>query len=200
MMLRHVLIGSFAGLAMLADPATAQGRGSARQVPPGHLPPAGMCRAWIDGVPPGRQPRVTDCRTARAQAARFDGRVIYGDDYAHKGKAKGKHKNKDRRDDDRYGRRDDDRRDGRYDGRRDRDDGRDDGRRDDGRGGTYGSHVCVDANRDGRCDAGTPAPRSGSTARTSPTSPSSGQRSGGIWEQIEAKTRADAERRAQTPR
>lgn len=202
MMMRHVLIGSLAAVAMLAEPAAAQGRSSARGVPPGHLPPAGMCRVWIEGVPPGRQPRVTDCRTARYQAARLNGRVIYGDDFARKGKSNGKYKNKDRRDDDRYGRRDDDRRDGRYDGRRDHDDdrrdGRRDGRRDDGRSGTYGSNVCVDANRDGRCDVATTTPRPGSTSRTS-TSTTSEQRSGGIWEQIEAKTRADAERKARTP-
>ena len=36
-----------------------------------------MCRVWIDGVPPGRQPRATDCATARANVP-GNGRVIYG--------------------------------------------------------------------------------------------------------------------------
>lgn len=59
---------------LMALPAGAQSR-----VPPGHLPPAGMCRVWIDGVPPGRQPRVTDCSTAQLQASRTaNSRVIYG--------------------------------------------------------------------------------------------------------------------------
>lgn len=44
------------------------------------MPPAGLCRVWYDGVPPGRQPRATDCAEAERIAAR-DGsaRVIYGD-------------------------------------------------------------------------------------------------------------------------
>ena len=172
-MIRTVFAGSLLGLALLAQPAAAQARRvSYDRIPPGQLPPAGMCRVWYDGVPAGRQPRVTDCRTARYQASRHGGRVIYGDDYARpgKGKAKGKYKHDDRRDD-RYGRRDrdddrwdrdrrDDDRDGRYDDRDgrygDRDgrygdrDGRWDGRRDDDR--RNGSSTCVDANRDGRCD------------------------------------------------
>jgi hypothetical protein len=36
---------------------------------------------WYDGVPPGRQPRPTHCRTAESIAARTRGaRVIYGED------------------------------------------------------------------------------------------------------------------------
>ena len=30
-------------------------------VPPGHLPPAGLCRVWIEGVPPGGQPDAQSC-------------------------------------------------------------------------------------------------------------------------------------------
>lgn len=30
-------------------------------VPPGHLPPPGLCRIWYPGVPPGHQPPPTDC-------------------------------------------------------------------------------------------------------------------------------------------
>ena len=30
-------------------------------VPPGHYPPAGECRVWIEGVPPGRQARAAEC-------------------------------------------------------------------------------------------------------------------------------------------
>lgn len=90
------------------------------RIPPGHLPPPGMCRVWIDGVPPGRQPAPTDCATAyRTRPA--NARVIYGGDgNSFPGKGKGKWKHQQRGDDDRYdrrGREDDDR----YD-RRDRDD------------------------------------------------------------------------------
>jgi hypothetical protein len=46
-------------------------------VPPGMMPSAGMCRVWIDGVPPGRQPAQTDCVTAR-RTAPSNARVLYG--------------------------------------------------------------------------------------------------------------------------
>ena len=53
-----------------------QGRGPVA-VPPGHWPSAGRCRVWIDGVPPGRQPRETDCLTAR-RTVPPNGRVLEG--------------------------------------------------------------------------------------------------------------------------
>jgi hypothetical protein len=69
---------AFAALVVAASPLAAQGRGNgAGRVPPGHLPPAGMCRIWIDGVPPGRQPEPTDCATARRRVP-DNARVIYG--------------------------------------------------------------------------------------------------------------------------
>lgn len=44
------------------------------------MPPAGLCRVWHDGVPPGRQPRAMNCAEAERIAARDGGaRVIYGD-------------------------------------------------------------------------------------------------------------------------
>jgi hypothetical protein len=59
-----------------------EGRGRARgprgKVPRGHLPPAGMCRIWIDGVPPGRQPAPTNCRTAVANRP-ANARVLWGE-------------------------------------------------------------------------------------------------------------------------
>ncbi len=68
--------------ALAASPASAQGRRNSQGVPPGQLPPAGMCRVWYDGVPPGRQPRPMSCREAERIASRDrDARVIYGDDY-----------------------------------------------------------------------------------------------------------------------
>ncbi|MEZ5285220.1 MAG: hypothetical protein R2712_10510 [Vicinamibacterales bacterium] len=51
----------------------------AQRVPPGHMPPPGMCRVWYDNVPPGRQPGVTTCREAERVASRNRrARVIYG--------------------------------------------------------------------------------------------------------------------------
>jgi hypothetical protein len=70
---------TLAALVAVAAPLAAQSRGAAGdKVPRGHLPPAGMCRIWVDGVPPGRQPKPTDCATARRQAPR-NARVIYGE-------------------------------------------------------------------------------------------------------------------------
>ncbi len=49
------------------------GRGPARghyesrlpRVPPGHMPPPGLCRIWYPGTPPGKQPPPGDCRQLR---------------------------------------------------------------------------------------------------------------------------------------
>lgn len=70
------LILAAASLAAVAGPLAAQGRKSSQGIPPGHLPPAGMCRIWIDGVPPGRQPAATDCVTAERNRP-ANARVIY---------------------------------------------------------------------------------------------------------------------------
>ena len=84
-----------AGLMALgvATQADAQGRGNrnrqgmsrqeiarAQGVPPGQLPPVGMCRVWYDNRPNGRQPSATSCRQAETIAARDrNARVIYGE-------------------------------------------------------------------------------------------------------------------------
>jgi hypothetical protein len=68
---------------------SAQHRRKSDHIPPGQLPPAGMCRIWIDGVPPGRQPAPTDCQTAVATKP-ANARVIWGDQTAFPGKGKGK--------------------------------------------------------------------------------------------------------------
>ena len=74
-----VLIG------LVATTAEAQGRGRgngrSQGIPPGQMPPAGLCRVWYEGVPPGRQPRATSCNEAERIASRDQyARVIYGDD------------------------------------------------------------------------------------------------------------------------
>jgi hypothetical protein len=39
-------------------------------IPPGHLPPPGLCRIWFPGRPPGHQPRPGNCRTLSLQVPR----------------------------------------------------------------------------------------------------------------------------------
>src|SRR5215207_2097767 len=95
-------VASFAIAAfVIVAPLGAQSRGPNR-VPPGHLPPPGTCRVWIDGVPPGRQPGPTSC--ARAERERYSygrgARVVYGDRAAAR---RGNGWPVDRRDDDRRG-------------------------------------------------------------------------------------------------
>ena len=56
------------------QPSAARGRspGTAATlgIPPGHLPPPGMCRVWVPGTPPGHQAKSRSCsnieRTAPA--------------------------------------------------------------------------------------------------------------------------------------
>lgn len=67
-------------VSVFASPVFAQGRGREKQgIPPGHLPPDGLCRVWYDGVPPGHQPPPTSCYEAERAASRSRAaRVIYG--------------------------------------------------------------------------------------------------------------------------
>jgi hypothetical protein len=79
-MTRLALALTLAATTAITTPGIARGqvRGP-DSVPPGHAPPPGMCRIWIDGVPAGQQPAPTDCATAvRNRPA--NGRVIFGDD------------------------------------------------------------------------------------------------------------------------
>ncbi len=62
----------------LAGAAHAQKRGD--DVPKEYRPPAGMCRIWLDRVPPKQQPAPTDCPTA-VRNRPPNGRVLFGDDY-----------------------------------------------------------------------------------------------------------------------
>ncbi len=74
---------------LIAGAAQAQrSKSDSKVVPPNLRPPAGMCRVWLDGVPPGRQPAPTDCRSALRNRP-TNGRVIFGDDYAHPDSANG---------------------------------------------------------------------------------------------------------------
>jgi len=69
----------------------AVGLGSARvvaaqqtDIPTAMRPPAGMCRIWLDNVPPAQQPAPTDCATAVKNRPQ-NGKVIFGDDYVSHG-------------------------------------------------------------------------------------------------------------------
>lgn len=76
----RTLFLSLACTAGLAGVAHAQQRGD---VPKEFRPPAGMCRIWLDKVPPKQQPAPTDCPTA-VRNRPTNGRVIFGDDYVDK--------------------------------------------------------------------------------------------------------------------
>lgn len=143
----------------IAAPLEAQARGKAHGrssagVPPGQLPPAGQCRIWLDGVPPGRQPGVTSCAEARRRVPP-NGRVIYGDVAAFPGRGKGRWQNASQVGRENCRERESYRKNGdyKYDlecerGRRERRDA--DARRRQQR--RTGSDVCIDRDRDGRCD------------------------------------------------
>ncbi len=78
--------------AALAAPALAQrpsdsGRGQGKErdaIPTAYQPPAGMCRIWVDNVPPAQQPAPTDCASAIKNRP-ANSRVVFGDDYAKRG-------------------------------------------------------------------------------------------------------------------
>jgi hypothetical protein len=42
---------------------------AALKIPPGHLPPPGMCRVWIPGRPPGHQPPPSSCRRVEQEVS-----------------------------------------------------------------------------------------------------------------------------------
>lgn len=76
---RSSLVPSAAVAALLALPfaAGAQASPDRDRVPVSMLPPAGMCRIWMLGVPPAQQPASTDCATALRQRP-ANGMVLYG--------------------------------------------------------------------------------------------------------------------------
>ncbi|MGK2935958.1 MAG: hypothetical protein ACSLFE_12055 [Gemmatimonadaceae bacterium] len=92
--MRKIALTLIVAGAALATEASAQVMVRASSVPPGQRPPAGMCRVWIEGVPAGRQPAVTDCVRARATAP-LNSRIIYGSDTPFPGRAVGRFKDGD---------------------------------------------------------------------------------------------------------
>lgn len=74
--MKHLAI-LVAGFAFSA--ATLHAQSSTNNVPESHRPPPGMCRIWIDGVPPAHQPAPTDCATAIRKRP-LNARVVFGND------------------------------------------------------------------------------------------------------------------------
>ena len=72
-----MMVLAAAAVAMLSAPLAAQE--AQDPIPPEYRPPAGMCRIWLNGVPPSRQPEPTDCPTA-VRRVPPNGRVIFGPD------------------------------------------------------------------------------------------------------------------------
>ena len=138
------LILTIVALGAVTATADAQGRGKSKGnqgVPPGHRPPAGMCRIWIDNVPPGHQPAPTDCETAvRNQPA--NSQIIWGDNTTRHDRNVYDDRRNDRDRDDRN-------RDDRDRNNRNRDDNG--GYRRDSNGQPY-DPTCIDNDRNGWCD------------------------------------------------
>lgn len=78
--MRGQLAVLFAAMAVAAAPLGAQGRDRQPrpEVPRDHLPPPGMCRIWLDKVPPAQQPAPTDCASAVRNLPK-NARVIFND-------------------------------------------------------------------------------------------------------------------------
>lgn len=88
MKLRSALI-TIAATAGLAGVAHAQKSQANDTVAKEYRPPKGMCRIWLDKVPPKQQPAPTDCPTA-VRNKPSNAKVIFGDDYKEKGEKDGK--------------------------------------------------------------------------------------------------------------
>ena len=67
--------------------AQAGGQKASDTIPREHRPPAGMCRIWVENVPPAQQPAPTDCPTA-VKNKPANAKVVYGEPAA-KDKGKG---------------------------------------------------------------------------------------------------------------
>ena len=64
-----VLVAMAGGSASLQAQARPQPQDPKPAVPRTHLPPPGMCRIWLDNVPPSQQPAPTDCASAVRRAS-----------------------------------------------------------------------------------------------------------------------------------
>ena len=74
-----VLAALLAGGSAIQAQARPQPQDPKPTVPRTHLPPAGMCRIWLDNVPPAQQPAPTDCASAVRNQPR-NARVIFSEE------------------------------------------------------------------------------------------------------------------------
>ena len=88
MKLRTVLLSLVCSAGLAASAHAQQGGG---EVPKEYRPPKGMCRIWLDNVPPRQQPAPTDCPTA-VRNRPSNGKVVFGDDYKDGGDKGGERK------------------------------------------------------------------------------------------------------------
>ena len=76
--LGSALLLGLAGSASAQSTGRPTAGGGRDSVPASFRPPPGMCRVWLDNVPPGQQPAPTSC----AEAVRnlpSNARVVFGD-------------------------------------------------------------------------------------------------------------------------
>jgi hypothetical protein len=73
-----VFVALAAGSGTLGAQVRPQPQEGKTQVPRSHIPPPGMCRIWLDNVPPAQQPAPTDCASAVRNRPR-NGRVVFSD-------------------------------------------------------------------------------------------------------------------------
>jgi hypothetical protein len=85
-----IVVAVIAAFAGIAPAALAQGFAPKKveqprreppkpKVPDGYRPPPGLCRIWLDNVPPAQQPAPTDCANAIRNKPP-NGQVIFSDD------------------------------------------------------------------------------------------------------------------------
>jgi hypothetical protein len=90
LMLRALfVVAGLAAIAVVTPQASAQGFAPKTEqrrrepqkpkIPEGYRPPPGLCRIWIDNVPPAQQPAPTDCASAIRNKPP-NGHVIFSDD------------------------------------------------------------------------------------------------------------------------
>ena len=79
----HTIFLALACTGTWAGVARAQAPQASDSVPKAYRPPPGMCRIWLDKVPPKQQPAPTDCPTA-VKNKPTNGKVVFGDDYKEK--------------------------------------------------------------------------------------------------------------------
>lgn len=74
-MLKSLIVMAVSGLFAIGTSVSAQGT---QRVPDSYRPPPGMCRIWLNDVPPSRQPEPTDCPSAIRRRPP-NARVIFGE-------------------------------------------------------------------------------------------------------------------------